>query len=180
MDQPRRLLKLFTALKLDPLDQESLTGSSSVDSVIKALLPDELAQMMGYIKDWNTSARTAEIAQCVLHAILKTHSAGKVLEALEGKSKAFDQKNLMEIEGNSDHEDDTPAVAEKKRRSRIQLAKKRKTLRADEVLGALIPYTERHFSRSDKMVRESFIVEHLLGMMQSFEQLEDDMEGVEI
>ena len=45
-------------------------------------------------------------------------------------------------------------------------------MKATEVLGALIPYTERHFARSDRIMRESFIVEHLLGLMEAYDALD--------
>lgn len=183
--QPRRLLTLFTSLRLSPIDV-SITGSSLVDIVLKDLLPDELAQMMGYLKEWNTTARNSEVAQGVLHALLKSHSSEKILEALEGKSKKVvlneaddddDEENVEdEINGGGVKGGATAAKLkrEKARKQRMRLAKDRKNLQASEVLGALIPYTERHFSRADKMVRESFIVEHLLGMMEGLVDLDHD------
>ena len=50
---------------------------------------------------------------------------------------------------------------------------------AGDVLGALSPYTERHMARADKLVRESFIVEHLLGMMEGFDDF-DAANGMDV
>lgn len=178
MDQPRRLLKLFTALRLDPIDlATSITGSKSVDTVIRSLLPDELAQMLGYVKDWNTVARTAEVAQIVLHAILKNHSAEKLLLALSPAPVAASTKTTMELDS-----DDEEMETAGERKERIKAIKKKKGLQASEVLGALSVYSERHLSRAEKLVRESFIVEFLLESMDGFggEMMEvDEEEGAE-
>lgn len=184
--QPRRLLSLFTSLRLAPLDV-SITGSSLVDIVLADLVPDDLAQLLGYLKEWNTTARNSEVAQAVLHALLKSHSSDKILEALEGKSK----KVTMDVDDDDDDDAEeeingggvkggasaAKLKKERQRKERMKLARERKNLQASEVLGALIPYTERHFSRADKMVRESFIVEHLLGMMEGLVELTTTFEG---
>ncbi|KAK4701048.1 U3 small nucleolar RNA-associated protein 13, partial [Phenoliferia sp. Uapishka_3] len=161
MDQPRRLLKLFTEVRLSTSDdRDSLTGSTNVDAVLKSLRGADLRQLLSYVKDWNTVARTAEVAQGVLHAILRFHSAEEVLEALEAKSEAPKDEE-MEVDSEDEDEDLKKRRKEKKKAPR--------EVKAAEVLGALVPYTERHLNRADKMVRESFIVEHLLSMMDSFD-----------
>jgi U3 small nucleolar RNA-associated protein 13 len=177
MDQPRRLLKLFTEVLTDSSadTSSSFTGSPSVDAVLKSLSPLELRQMLLYVKDWNTVARTAEVAQAVLHAILKSHSADKVLECLEPKKPDEDEDATAFDEDEDDDEDHDVDAADagKKRKSR---RRPRPEMKAGDVLQALIPYTERHMTRTDKMVRESFIVEHLLIQMESLVGELDDEE----
>lgn len=161
MDQPRRLLKLFTEVRLSASDErEALTGSLSVDAVLRTLAGADLRQLLSYVKDWNTVARTAEVAQGVLHAILRFHSAETVLAALDAKTEAPVEESEDEMD------EDEP---ERKNKKGGKARKAPREVRAADVLGALVPYTERHLNRADKMVRESFIVEHLLGMMDSFE-----------
>lgn len=178
MNQPRRLLNLFTEVRLtsgssstDPsanaADLLSYTGSRHVDIVLQKLSPSELRQLLGYIRDWNTVARSAETAQAILHAILKFHDADQILATLEGKAPGQEVEEETEEEEESDEEEDEQ---EKKRRKRK--ARKPDQVKANEVLGALIPYTERHMARADKLVRESFIVEHLLGMMEGFDDFD--------
>ena len=183
MDQPRRLLKLFTLVRSAPTLplSSTLTGNLSVDIVLKELQSVELRQMMGYVREWNTSARTAEVAQGVLYAIFKFHSAAMVLESLEGKVRGLDGMEVDEKEDTDDDEDDSEAEdvhVNDKNRKNIKPIKKAQQFKATEVLGALIPYTERHFSRADKIVRESFIVEHLLGMMDSFEEIDEGVKSI--
>lgn len=179
MDQPRRLLLLFTEVRASAgtngaEDLLSLTGSRHVDAVLRGLSPAELRQMFRYIKDWNTVSRTADTAQTVLHAILKLHDADALLAVLENRADDVQDGELdlaamgkrpakdADEDGDGDDEDDEAA---KKR-------KKRTEVNASDVLGALIPYTERHMTRADKLVRESFIVEHLLGMMEGFDDFD--------
>lgn len=125
----------------------------------------DLRQLLFYIKDWNTVARTAEVAQAVLHAVLKYHTAEQVLECLEPKKEEEEEPTF-------DDEEEEEEQDKKKRKPRRKVE-----MKAGDILNALIPYTERHMTRADKMVRESFIVEHLLGQMESFEDLDaDEME----
>ncbi|GAA6058405.1 hypothetical protein JCM3770_005205 [Rhodotorula araucariae] len=184
MDQPRRLLNLFTEVRATAgangaEDLVSLTGSRHVDAVLRGLSPAELRQLFRYIKDWNTVARTADTAQAVLHAILKFHDADKLLAVLEGRADEdgageFDPAGGAKAKDADEDEDEDEA----------QKRKKRTEVKAADVLGALIPYTERHMTRADKLVRESFIVEHLLGMMEGFDDFDvagaDGAVGMEV
>ncbi|SCV69910.1 BQ2448_1304 [Microbotryum intermedium] len=177
MDQPKRLLKLLTEVRLAASeDLKSYTGSSQVDQVLQSLGDIDLRQLLLYVKDWNTNARTSEVAQGVLHAILKLHSAEKVLECLDPQKPK--EEDDQDIDFGADDGDEDEIVNEEKRKERRrELAKKRRTeIKAGDLLQALIPYTERHLGRADKIVRESYIVEHLLGQMNSYE-LEADTAG---
>ncbi|GAA5854118.1 hypothetical protein JCM8547_008235 [Rhodosporidiobolus lusitaniae] len=184
MNQPRRLLNLFTEVRLtsgaastdaaaNTADLLSFTGSRHVDVVLQKLSPNELRQLLGYIRDWNTVARSAETAQAVLHAIFKFHDAEKILLTLEGKApgQGEDEEESEEEEDDEDEEELDEAEKEKRRKKRKQ-KKLAQPVKTGEVLGALIPYTERHMARADKLVRESFIVEHLLGMMEGFDDFD--------
>lgn len=184
MDQPRRLLNLFTEVRLtagtsqsstDPAaDLLSYTGSRHVDAVLRDLHPREIRQILGYIKDWNTVSRSAEVAQGVLHALLKMHDAEKLLAYLDGKEGAVDEDAAAAIERLAEEADGTDPAdeSEAKRQAKKKQARRRPDVKAGDVLSALVPYTERHLARADKLVRESFIVEHLLGMMEGFDDFD--------
>jgi len=176
MDQPKRLLKLFTEVRTSSHEEGSITGSVNVDAVLKGLEGADLRQMLGYVKDWNTVGRTSDVAQAVLHAILKLHSAEAVLAALEPPRVAVEDAEDDE----PDFMDEDETEDERKQKARERRKQARKEAKAGEVLGALIPYTERHFARADKLVRESFIVEHLLGMMESFEEVEQALGDMDV
>ncbi|GAA5910426.1 U3 snoRNA-associated protein UTP13 [Sporobolomyces salmoneus] len=182
MDQPRRLLKLFTEVRLtsdspssssDPAaDLLSFTGSRHVDAVVKSLSPSDLRQLLSYIKDWNTVSRSSDVAQGILHAILKYHDADAVLAALEGRQETSEENDgeVLDLDGMLDGVVTKPKKQNDSKNN------------AGEVLGALISYTERHLTRADKLVRESFIVEHLLGMMEGFDDFDAgaDTNGMEV
>ncbi|GAA6002933.1 hypothetical protein JCM10207_001903 [Rhodosporidiobolus poonsookiae] len=179
MNQPRRLLNLFTEVRLssgsstaDPTanaaDLLSYTGSRHVDAVLQKLSPAELRQLIGYIKDWNTVSRSAEIAQGILHAILKFQDADALLALLEGRGEGQGDEDELLLAPTNDEDGTTFGGQLEKKPTR----KPEQQAKASDVLGALIPYTERHMTRADKLVRESFIVEHLLGMMEGFDDFD--------
>lgn len=174
MEQPKRLLRLLTEVRtVSPEMTTSYTGSRAVDTVIRDLTAVELRQLLLYIKDWNAVARTSEVAQGVLFAVFKFYDVERVLEALEPpKPDEGDQDEGMQP-GSDDEEEDEQARRERLRKQR-ERRRKQVDMKAQDVLQALIPYTERHMTRTDKLVRESFIVEHLLSQMASFEDVADD------
>ncbi|KAK4057285.1 U3 small nucleolar RNA-associated protein 13 [Microbotryomycetes sp. JL221] len=173
MGQPKRLLRLLTEVRHTSTEmKDSFTGSINVDSVIKKLSTTSLRQLLLYIKDWNTVARTSEVAQGVLHAVFKFHSVEHVLEAIEPPKKDEDEQDDDQDE---DQDVDMDKSNLQKRKPKRKLAT---DMKAGELLQALIPYTERHMTRADKLVRESFIVEHLLSQMQGFDDLDDVDNGM--
>jgi U3 small nucleolar RNA-associated protein 13 len=136
MSQPGRLFSLFK--EVSGHEQTALTGNASVDKVIKTLGGSDLAKLLRYVRDWNTNAKTAAVAQGVLFAVMKLRSAEEVIGAFgeEGTEKAF-------AEG----------VASTGRTA------------VKEVVDALIPYSERHLSRLERLVQESYVVDYILGEM---------------
>ncbi len=90
MDQPRRLLNLFTQVANSRPDttggliDDALGGSTvamldrsrvwRVSMRVGHTVGSQLIQLLNYVRDWNTSTRTSPIAQTLLHAILSTHS----------------------------------------------------------------------------------------------------------
>ncbi|WFC95618.1 U3 small nucleolar RNA-associated protein 13 [Malassezia brasiliensis] len=148
LDQPRRLLALFAQVaaarpdgdaihSIDqlfaqalgtPVPEASITGLAAVDAIVAQLPQPQLVQLLGYIRDWNTSARTAPTAQLLLHAIVRLHSAETLLDAY---------------------------------------AKGEKPGSLAAVLDALVPYTERHYARADRMLVESAMLEYTLQAMDS-------------
>lgn len=108
LDQPRRLLTLFAhvatsraegdavaavnRLVTDALGEPpaaatpdapgtSITGLAAIDEIVRTLPKAHLAQLLGYIRDWNAVSRTAGVAQLLLHAVVRLHSADAILDA---------------------------------------------------------------------------------------------------
>lgn len=149
MNQPRRLLQLFAQVaasrpeedaiaSMERLFQDalgtadaqsgSITGLATVDDILRDLPRSQLAQLLVYVRDWNTSARTSPIAQLVLHAIVRQWDAESILDAIEDARASLQVSAVALLEG-------------------------------------LVPYTERHYARVDRMLVESAMLEYTLQAM---------------
>lgn len=155
LNQPRRLLQLFTQVAASRPDNDaiesmdrlladalgvkrstdaelgSITGLAAVDQIIAELPRSQVVQLLGYVRDWNTSARTSATAQLVLHAVVRQWEADTLLEA-------FDEARQAKKEGY------------------VSIA---------SMLEALLPYTERHYARVDRMLVESAMLDYTLQAM---------------
>ena len=154
MSQPRRLLSLFTTVlgSQTHLDHPSLayTGSPEVDEVIRTLPGLDLVRLLKHVRDWNSNARTCSIAQNVLHAILRLKTPEEILQAFEQATSIATSTT-----------DDTGADGEDARpRKRTQ-----PVMGLRELLDGLIPYSERHFSRIDRLVQDSYVLDYVVGGM---------------
>ncbi|KAF9015672.1 U3 small nucleolar RNA-associated protein [Cyathus striatus] len=145
MEQPGRLLSLFRNIagtRTSDFADNTVTGDKLVDEVVKTLDPQDLQKLLRYIRDWNTNAKTSSIAQWILFAIMKLWPAEDIIASFA------QQTNSGIIEDTSSESASPTKIA---------------VLR--ELVDALIPYTERHLSRMDKLVQESYVVDYILGEM---------------
>lgn len=141
MDQPGRLLSIFTNIitasdDVKACKQKSFSGDGDVDTVIRNLPYAELAVLMRRIRDWNSSARTSVVAQVILNAVLRLRSTEDVAGAFASTAV-----------------DPTFGSAKEKRHA------------TNEIIPSLIPYTERHLSRLDRLIQESYVLDIILGEM---------------
>ena len=143
MSQPGRLLSLFKEVSSHE-EQSTLTGNASVDEVIKTLEGSDLAKLLRYVRDWNTNAKTSGVAQRVLFAVMKLRSAAGAMGAFgdEGVEKAFAEGGVVASGGGSSSSAGGTAVK--------------------ELVEGLIPYSERHLARLERLVQESYIVDYIL------------------
>ncbi|WRT65886.1 uncharacterized protein IL334_002837 [Kwoniella shivajii] len=175
MSQPGRLLHLFRTLINSPTPAEgSIIGSLEVDEVIRTLPGLDLVRLLKFIRDWNANARTSPIAQVILHAILKLRSAEDILAAFDSAGKIPSLNPADEEEGEADE-----GVEKKKLTKAEKLAA---PIGIKELLDGLIPYSERHFSRIDKLVQESYMLDYVLGEMDGglFGGEVMDIDGVDV
>lgn len=147
MDQPGRLHTLFKNLPSSSPDVTafSITGHPAVDEVIRTLGGADLAKLLRHVRDWNAKAKTSGVAQRVLHAVVKLRTADDIVAAF-GEEGAFSVLASV-VEG-------AAVTKEGKGASALR-----------ELMEALIPYTERHLARMEKLVQESYVVDYLLGEM---------------
>ena len=148
MSQPGRLLSLFKDVISSPPkdvdEQPSIIGNSSVDEVIRTLGGSDLAKLLRFVRDWNTNAKTSTVAQKVLLTIFKLRSADEIIQAFGDETE---EKAFADGEVSAQPSTTTGRTALK------------------ELVDALIPYSERHLSRMEKLVQDSYVVDYILGEM---------------
>lgn len=157
MGQPGRLLTLFKDIQSG--EPGSITGHTSVDEVIRTLSGFDLARLLRYVRDWNANAKTSRVAQGLLYAMVKLRSVEDVMGAFG------DEAMLAAL--SSGAEDELPRVVTKVGAGSTILK---------DLVDALIPYTERHLSRMERLVQESYVVDYVLGEMD--DGLFDGTEGL--
>lgn len=126
-------------------DAESITGLTSVDQALANLPSTQLLQLLTYIRAWNASIRTASVAQNVLHCLLRSYTAQDLLDAFERQR----------------HQD----VPHKISRSSSTKKKPSGVVALPELLSGLIPFSERHYSRAERTLIESSILEYTVQLM---------------
>ncbi|RDL41432.1 WD40 repeat-like protein [Venustampulla echinocandica] len=96
LNHPARLLALFTSVVTTNSPEEgSLCGLKAVDEVLGSLSDDQIFKLLLRIRDWNTNARTAPVAQRVLWTLVKSYPASRLsnLKVKGGKGN----KSLKEL-----------------------------------------------------------------------------------
>lgn len=176
MAQPGRLHALFSSLPTSAdantddasARGQSITGHPAVDEVLRTLPGTDLARLLRFVRDWNAKAKTSAVAQRVLHAVVKLRPA-------EDLARAFDQEaTLSVVAASADVVSGVDGAIAPPAEGRGATALK-------EILDALIPYTERHLTRMEKLLQDSYVVEHLLSEMDDgmFGGLGDDDEDAD-
>lgn len=153
MSQPGRLRSLFTTVYNAPTSLSAITGSDEVDQVIATLPGTDLVRLLKFVRDWNSNARTSSIAQAILHAILKLRSPEDLLAAFDNKAPEnlnADTDAEMEVDGEE--------ASGPKKHKEPQMSFK-------DLLDGLMPYSQRHFTRIDKLVQESYMLDYIVGEM---------------
>ena len=180
MSQPGRLHTLFASLPSSSssspgpgsASSSSITGNTAVDEVLRTLPGPELARLLRYVRDWNARARTSAVAQRVLHAVVKLRPAADL-------ARAFDAEAALAAASSAAATVDLPLGSEGLKGMDMgagAVPEGRGTTALKELVDALVPYTERHLARMDKLLQDSYVVEHLLSEMDDgmFGELGDD------
>ncbi|KAI0996397.1 putative U3 small nucleolar RNA-associated protein 13 [Podosphaera aphanis] len=95
LNHPGRLLALFKAVVTAQPEPGSLCGLKAVDAVVASLSDDQLYSLLLRLRDWNTNARTAPVAQKVLWTIVKSYPSSK-LATLKVRERNGD-KSIKEV-----------------------------------------------------------------------------------
>ncbi|KAI0196562.1 WD40-repeat-containing domain protein [Xylaria flabelliformis] len=96
LNHPRKLQGLFEKVVGSKTpDAGSLSGLKAVDEVLATLLDEQLFLLLLRLRDWNTNARTAPMAQRILWTVVKSYPVSR-LSGLSVKG-AKGQKSLKEV-----------------------------------------------------------------------------------
>lgn len=96
LNHPGRLLKLFTnVVTTSAPEKDSLSGLKAVDEVLANLSDEQIFLLLLRLRDWNTNARTAPVAQRILWALVRSYPASR-FSNLSVKG-ARGQKSLKEV-----------------------------------------------------------------------------------
>lgn len=96
LNHPGRLLSLFTSvITTDKPDKGSLCGLKAVDEVLGSLSDEQIFLLLLRLRDWNTNARTAPIAQRILWTLVRSYPASKFSNLSVKGAKG--QKSLKEV-----------------------------------------------------------------------------------
>jgi U3 small nucleolar RNA-associated protein 13 len=108
LNHPARLLSLFTSVVTASSEEGSLCGNKAVDEVLGSLADEQIFTLLLRLRDWNTNARTAPIAQRILWTLIKSYPASRFtnLKVKNGKSlkdvldalKAYTERHYRRME----------------------------------------------------------------------------------
>lgn len=80
LHHPARLLSLFQGVvDRSPPEDGSLSGLKAVDEVLMHLSDEQLLELLRRLRDWNTNARTAVVAQRILNVIVRSYPAQRLV-----------------------------------------------------------------------------------------------------
>ncbi|MCJ1405646.1 U3 small nucleolar RNA-associated protein 13 [Xylographa trunciseda] len=96
LNHPARLLALLTTVvNTNPPEPGSLSGLKAVDDVLQHLADEQLFTLLLRLRDWNTNARTAPVAQQILWVLVKSYPATR-LTGLKGRGKGSGLKDVLD------------------------------------------------------------------------------------
>lgn len=96
LNHPGRLLNLFMSVVTTSNPEEgSLCGLKAVDQVLAHLSDEQIFTLLLRLRDWNTNARTAPVAQRILWTLVRSYPASR-FSSLSVKG-ARGQKSLKEV-----------------------------------------------------------------------------------
>lgn len=96
LNHPGRLLSLFTSvITSNNPDRGSLSGKRAVDEVLGSLSDEQIFLLLLRLRDWNTNARTAPIAQRILWTLIRSYPASKFSNLSVRGAKG--QKSLKDV-----------------------------------------------------------------------------------
>ncbi|KAH7408875.1 small nucleolar ribonucleoprotein-like protein complex subunit [Cadophora sp. MPI-SDFR-AT-0126] len=95
LNHPARLLSLFTSVVTGVHEEGSLCGVKDVDEVLASLSDEQIFTLLLRIRDWNTNARTAAVAQRILFTLVRSYPVARLANLQVRGAKG--QQGLKEV-----------------------------------------------------------------------------------
>lgn len=143
LNHPGRLLKVFeevVSLPEKERDANSLMGVQAVDDVLGSLPQEQIYKLLERIRDWNTNARTATVAQKVLNCLLRKYPQSMWVDMAR-------DRNILKLARSSSRGTAVGGNAMK------------------DLFRALEVYTDRHYKRMEELIDETYLLEYTLREM---------------
>lgn len=100
LNHPGRLLRVFEdVVNLPDTDKDasSVMGVQAVDDVLASLDHRQIFTLLERVRDWNTSARTATVAQRILNCLLKSYPATLFVDMAKERGLGSAGKGMKEL-----------------------------------------------------------------------------------
>ncbi len=166
LEHPARLLALFTAaVHTAPPEPGALSGVRAVDAALARLDAPQLWALLLRIRDWNTNARTAPVAQRLLWVLAKTHPVAAFVGLRAAPRRRHQHHHRDDGDAAAAGGGDGHAAADEAEVDTAGVARGAGGTALLDVLDALKAYTQRHYERIDELVDESYLVEYTLREM---------------
>ena len=156
LNHPKRLLDLFAAVvNNNPPESGSFVGRKDVDAVIASLSDTQLWNLLRRVRDWNANGRAHNTAQRVLYAILHLIPRERLLGLRKRPKSTVVRDAEDEVEG---------VVAEAMAELDVKeggggvVGGDRSKESVKDVLDGLKAYTDRHYTRLEKVGEERFVL----------------------
>ncbi|KAJ9655545.1 U3 small nucleolar RNA-associated protein 13 [Neophaeococcomyces mojaviensis] len=143
LNHPGRLLKVFEdVVNLTEAEREpdTLMGVKAVDDVLASLNQEQVYKLLERVRDWNTNARTATVAQKVLNCLLRRYPQSMWTEMAK-------DRNILRLAARTGAKGATKGNAMK------------------DLFRALEAYTDKHYKRMEELIDESYLLEYTLREM---------------
>lgn len=100
LNHPGRLLRVFEDVVNLPeaeKDDSSIMGLKAVDEVLAALDQQQVFTLLQRVRDWNTNARTATVAQRILNCLFKSYPASMFVDMAKERKLSSNGKGMKEL-----------------------------------------------------------------------------------
>jgi U3 small nucleolar RNA-associated protein 13 len=119
---------------------DDMDNIAMLKQIFRSLESGDIFRLLEYIRDWNAKSRDSDVAQAVLNILFKTHSLADIMKAAPSATSL-----------------EEPGTARKASQTTIS-----------ELIQALLPYTERHYARADRLEQESAFLDFILAHMDEY------------